>query len=380
MGGCGSSSSSSLKAPADIKAAIDINTSTAQNAIALVRSGVNIFSATESKLATTALMTKVKETKATLAAKLKDTTETGSETSTQDCDISGSTTLTSSHTYTQKDNGGWSYTETMAYSFNHCINGTPQSRQSINGKIMESMTYGYNADANLSEESYSVDYDYVVLYDSNETEASHSETWNAVVERTWNADGDYVTSATAPGEEQMLKAKGYLKMVDVNSSGEVESGFRQEIDITAGDMRLYDDTYWKEYANGFNSFYETSGGVEEFANGIYFKNFKIETHSDGADEENTTVSGTVGSSCLGGSVAFSTAPVMQSNQQTYFDEFDNHGGNVLPYAGMVTMKGNGTATVAFESNASNYTSATLVAPDGTSTYGSWGSLATGLCD
>ena len=134
-------------------------------------------------------------------------------------------------------------------------------------------------------------------------------------------------------------------------------------------------------ANGFWAYYDTNASGVESLNGFdYYNDFKLEADMSGS-EENLSISGTMGTTCLGGTMTFATNPVVQQNQDDYFDGDDSHGSNVLPYTGVFSVSGGGhSATVTFEHNASNYTTATIAAPDGNATYDRWSDLAVGACD
>lgn len=384
MTGCSDDDSSKgASAPSEATTPIEINSTTAQNVAALLRNagGGPMAPAKSEQLAS------IKTRVAALKASGSD-----SGTDTYDCDISGTWTSAYSSTWTESPDGSWNSTYTGTDSYKNCVDnysGTNDVGDDLNMRVQNgtykwSNTGEYNSDTNRSKDSWSATNNMVDSRENNETSASRVYTSSDSYSATEEADGEYIYASNVT-RSYSYNVNGEYKRVDTNTSGDVVYGYRYEYGNMTQTQEEIMDYDLMEYvqstisANGFYSDYDTNSTGEYLADSAYFKNFVMSWSSDGANEGNMTVSGTVGESCLGGSVTLATAPVIQENQVDYFDGSDATGSNVLPYAGTLSMTGSATATLSFDADDTNHTTATVSIGDNNDTYTGWNTLAVGAC-
>ncbi|WP_345984767.1 hypothetical protein WCX49_09040 [Sulfurimonas sp. HSL-1656] len=380
MSGCGSSSSSGPSAPSELKTKATVDLSTVENALALLGSG-SITAASPASAAVAKVKTAINVKAAAAAGSGQD-----SYSYTYDCGISGTYSYSWETTYEYLDNGGWTETYKGKYSANHCIdnysttiNGEPTNRRFENGGGSYSHIATYSSDANMSKETWAWSDNHSYGYDNNETTTSRTYTYVSSGKETWEADGDYFDAAGVPAWSDTWQYVGTNKRVDVDSNGDVIDGWRDVFNEKWTEMGAQDGSHHKTMVDGFYSYYETNAsGVESMTGGAYYNDFVVETYTSGS-EDNITISGTYGTSCLGGAVTFSTNTVVQSNQDDYFDGGGAHGSDVLPYAGSVSVSAGGSAMVDFDANASMYSTVTISATDGNATYSSWSDIPVGTC-
>ena len=384
MSGCGSSSSSGPSAPSEIKTATTIDLATVGSALSMLyNGGITAAGAPASKVKTAAA-----DIKAAIQAKVAAGGDSGqsSYSYTYECGISGTYTYSQEQTYDYPADGGWTETYVYSYKYDHCIdntsttvNGEPVNRSFDNGLYSYSYSGTYNVDNNMTKENWKWSDNRSWGYDNNETSTSRTYTAKNTGQQTWEADGEYYDATGVPEWSSTWDYSGSYKRVDVNSSGDVNGGYRNVFNETWTDSGAQDNSHYKTMVNGFYTEYDTdSSGVESLTWNEYYKDFVFESYMSGS-EENITVNGTYGTTCLGGTVKFKTNPVVQSNQDDYFDGDGSHGSNVLPYAGTVTVSGDGSATVGFDANASMYSTVTITAPDATATYSRWSDIPVGSC-
>ncbi|WP_345969441.1 hypothetical protein WCX72_08830 [Sulfurimonas sp. HSL1-6] len=383
IGGCGSSSSGP-SAPSEIKAATSIDLATVESALSMLYNG----GITAASAPASTMKAAVADIKTAIQAKVAAGSGSGenSYSYTYDCQISGTRTNSYESSYDYPAEGGWTETYKYTYRYDHCIdnssatiNGEPANRYFENGTYSYTNSATYSIDSNMSKETWSWSDNRSYGYDNNETTTSRTYTRKNNGKETWEADGDYFDATGVPAWSDTWHYSGSDKRVDINSSGKVSGGERNVYNETWTDSGAQDNSHYKTMADGFYSHYETdANGVESLTGGEYYNNFVMEVYANGS-EENITISGTYGTTCLGGSVTFKTDPVVQSNQDDYFDGDGLHGNNVLPYAGTVTVSGSGSATVGFDANASMYSTVTIVAPDGNATYSRWDDIPAGTC-
>lgn len=386
MSGCGDDSSSGPSAPADLTSLTEVNVSSVQNAIAFL----GWFSPMSASAPKTKAAEQIAAIKTEIATKIATIKDSGGDSYsyTYDCSISGTWGYSYKSTYDYKTDGSWTETYTSTYQANNCVdnysgtvNSEPVNRYFQNGNNSYSRSATYNSDANMSNETWQWSDNYSYGYDNNGTKTSRTYTYQSNGNETWSADGEYFDATGNPSFTDTWNYVGTRKRVDVNSSGAVNGGERDVFNEHNTWSGTQDGNYGKRTMHGFYAEYSTdSAGVETITGGEYFDNFVMEYTTSG-NETNATISGKAGSLCLGGSMNFSTSPIIQQNQVDYMNDLNNTGGDVLPYAGVLTMKGDGgTGTVTFAADATMHTSATVVAPDGNATFGRWSTLAVGACD
>lgn len=378
--GCGSSSDSksSPTAPSDVTAPLAMDLNATKNVMALATQGIGIFRAS-SKVSAIAENVKTK------ALAISDAGgDSGTETF--DCTVSGTRTQSWNTSWSETD-AGWSETVSETTTYNHCvdnynttINGEDTNLRTYNGSSTYSRTGEYDNVEDVSKMSISGSDNYTETYESNETLTSRTRTSTGTINLNEEADGTWLMSTSEPAYNFSIALNITDNSTDVNSTGSTVGGEEVIYALTMTSEGLQDDTYGKDTANGFYSAYDiNSSGDKVLMYSDYFGNYMEEYTSDGANEHNMTVTGTRGSTCLGGSVTVATNLTIQENQQDYQDENNNTGSSVLPYSGVITLTGTGASMITFDHNETNNTSATVSIDDVNTTFGTWGTLADGPC-
>ncbi len=387
MTGCSSDDNNGgAVAPAEITAAVDLNSSTLKTAIYMLRSiSNNKLPAPQLATATT-------------------TTGGGHENNsyTYDCDVSGSYTETYTYSWDgvqDADHGdelgmSWSWTETETTTYNNCLDeyaytnnysGDLMTHRLRTGSYSLEKTNSYDLDTNTSKQTNVWSDNYSYAYENNESEATMIYIYNQNRTRTsvWAGESYRDTYYLADGASYNYQdvRNGLDSRVDTNSTGSIIYGYKTEKgnynEVQEGVKSVSD----KYTVNGFSSSYDmNTSGEWVLSGGKSFSNFVITSTANGTDEDNMTVSGKMGSACIGGSVTFATAPVLQQDQVNYFNTYSTNNNYTLPHAGAMTVSGTGSATVTFDSNESNYTSAIISGIDDVNeTVGSWYDLAVQTC-
>ncbi len=382
MTGCSSDSdnkSSIPSAPAEATTPLEINTTTVQNVMALLQNGGG--GPMSSQLAK-------------IQAKVAALKASGNENSTDsyNCDISGTWTSTYTASWSDSPDGSWSSTYAYTDTYNNCIDnysGTNDVGDELNMRV-QSGTYSwvntgeYNSDTNRSKDSWSGTSNIVTSYENNETSASKVYTSADSYSGSREADGDYVYASNVSYSSSSF-ISGEYKRVDTNTTGDTVYGYRyvygnyKTSNEETMDYNIGEYVHSKLTADGHYTNYDTNSSGEYLDYSHYFKNFVMESTSDGANENNMSANGTIGDTCLGGSVTLSTAPVIQENQIDYLDGSEATGLNVLPYAGGASMTGSTTAAISFAADDTNHTSATVTIGETNTTYVRWSDLAVGDC-
>lgn len=382
MTGCSSDSDDAATpgptAPTDVTAKIDVNLTTTQNAIALVRNGIGLFS--NAKIAAIKADVKAK------ALALKDSGGNGGSWS-YDCQISGSTGNVWSSEWSNNPDGSWSNTNSATYTAKNCVdnysgtvNGEAVNLYKENGTRTYTNSDEYDASGNLTTISNSSADNFSYSYEHNETLTSRTYTNTLSTSFIDIADGIVpMISADAPAFSHSAKLIGTNDQVDINSTGSTIAGWENAYNFSMSNEGLQDGTYDIDSANGFVANYDINAtGDKVLTYSDSYNNYVEEHTSDGANESNTTISGTRGNTCLGGSATFATTLIIQENQVDYLDGNDNTGNNVLPYSGVVTLSAVGTATLTFDNN-TTHSDANLTAGDESAVYTRWVDLAVGTC-
>jgi hypothetical protein len=403
MAGCNSSSSGSgVNTPADLSKPAEMNISQARKAITLAKEGPfninSMSSASTSQIAS----------KLTAIQQAADVLHKGTYSTTYQCDVSGSYTVS----------GQWEYQYSSSYSgtwvascqmndckttgdalnnpefYSYCVipafmalggigQTTAQTTLTLTGSNNVNWQTSYDADKNVSSSDITVKYNnFTVTMDDNESNNSMSLAAN--FSTSWKESGDgthYLSSmpimsrdsADKPSYSYLTNLSGKIKFV--MTDGIHLEGYLLDGNLKATEDGLQDHTQFKDVINGYVAFYSMSGSESNTTMivGYAWNNF---THSGttAGSEDNDTYSGSVGSKCLGGSVAFTTNNTLQTNTNVYDNNESGSSYDTLPYEGNLTLKGTSSATVMFDSNESNYTTATVSASDVNETFGSWGSL------
>ena len=388
--GCSSSDDSSSpasgpSAPSEITTPVELNSSSVRNAMALLTS--TRFSSSP-------------ERSAAFEAKFGSSANTGSKsgTDTYDCEITGTQTDTwskswSNSSYSSWGNGdestSWKSEGSGTTTYNNCTsysNGTTHDGNSTNIRIRNgSSSYNYvnsfDADTNRSLESNSNSDNYTTSYEDNESAVGYKYTYAQTYSyRSEWSGNDYEWNTHTGVIKDSRNVNGTRQREDLNDTGDVYYGYRE----VSGDLQLASEyengVYETSTANGFDTRYDTNTSGEFLTYGSSYSNFKFNLTENG-DESNITVSGTLGSTCLGGSVTYATNPVVQENQIDYFaGDGVTNGNSVLPYTGVLTLTGAGSSTITFSHDDANNTSAVISASDGDLTVDTWNDLAIGTCN
>ena len=385
MTGCNSDddavAATGAEAPAELTAPIDINYTSIKNAMYVATSMAN------SKLPVPML------------AVVADTGSGKENTSdTYDCDISG--TYTDTYTYSwsgvdgaqHSDGNGldWTWTENYTTKYNNCVDTYSSTQWPLyldmatrtrNGSDSWEMTNSYDVDTNTSKQKMVTSDNYTDAREDNESEASVVYTYDKARTRTRVWEGDVYADAEITGASYSYTdfKNGFEMREDTNTTGSIVYGDK----TVKGNYSETKEGVWDETAtyaaNGFTTSYDiNASGEMELDGGKSFKKFAITTTANGADEDNITISGTIGNSCLGGSVDFGTAPVVQSDEVNYFSDLIDPTVDVLPHAGAFSV---GTASVAFSVYDTNKTQAVItgVEADANETVLNWTDLAIQNC-
>lgn len=383
MTGCSSDDDKSgATAPSEISGVVEMNATSAKNAIYALTDGG-------------ASMTARRAARQALAAKLAPAQASGSDNAsyTYDCDISGSYSYTYASNYTGNYGSGESWSNDYAYSYkyNNCVDNysstitidgvaEPVTQRSYNGTYSYTGHNEYNADTNMSKDSYSSSDNYTQSYEHNETSTSRLYTYNTTYSSTGESEGEGWSGSADATFKYTWSDNGEYSRLDTNSTGSLRYGYKYIYgNQTGSEEGVQDYSHGTYTENGFYANYDINDSGEfEFDYGYNYDHFTM-TYSEAGNESNNTVSGGYGDECLGGTVTFATAPVVQENQADYFDGDDSTGGNVLPYAGGVTMTGTSTASVAFTSDDTNHTSALLSVGGSDENLTRWSDLAVQNC-
>lgn len=286
----------------------------------------------------------------------------------QPCEISG--TVTYIENYTDDANG---FTDEWSTVWDNCVetDSWPSSIDGIELNIRtsngtRSSMYSYSNDGNRSIDHFSGADNYTQVYENNET-----QTVSRTYTRQMSIEGTYEWNDTY--RSMMMRQDGMEMQVDVNSSGDTIPVYKNVAE------NFIIEEY--ELVDGSEGFMSADGGMSYYWQGtaedaIYFGNFMYEW-SRVNQEKMVLINGTAGSLCLGGSVSATTTTAMKENQVDYFDGSGNTGSNVLPYDGNISLTGadSVTATVGFDTNDTNHTSATVTIGDAEpTTYTSWSDM------
>lgn len=360
--GCGSSDDAvanpaAITAPDEVKQAIDLNQSTIQNIMAYIR-----YSAGSAAIP------------APQKAPQPDSNVTG--TYTYDCGLAGTSTSTYVNTYLNEDDGSWTskydYTDTYdncTYSTTYSPGSFTANRRTLNGT--QHYYYGTHYDNATGVTHYfnGGNDNYTNVYDNNETDLGLTSYTYA---NTLTGNHIYYPDGSGRTDER----DGERSNLDINATGDIVGGSRYTYDRYT--IVLSQTSSSEEFtANG--SFTRTNynpDGTSYLNTADYYEKFAFS--SAGATQQNITISGKVGTLCLGGSVSFATDQIVREDQVNYLDENNVSGSNVLPYSGTVTLTGTSQATVIFDNNVT-HTNAVVHIGDTNATYGGWSTLATGPC-
>ena len=370
---------SGASAPSEITKGVELNTSVTNNAMALLGSAMNELP----DLAPARMASRLAALQVTRSSNSDNSTRT------YQCDISGSYTNTS-YTKTTGDRDdkpkeSWSYEHHWSVTYDDCVDNYSGVNyvgdtldQSIRDGVLDGSEYSeYNSDTNRSKDNYSSNRSYSIIYRSSSTEATITNVYDDNM--SWQAEAEgtdlYGDNVDFTGH---FTLNGTKEMYHTNTSGDKVAGIGTR-EVSGGFSISSERVYTPAKAtstlamNGFTTQYETNSTGEHVIEGEYYDNYKVTAVKVG-DEQTTTMSGTLGSTCLGGSVTVSVDPIIKENDVTYHDQ--------LPYDGKATLKGSNTSTVTFSvrSDDNTKTQATVQVDDGPLTqFNDWNTLATGKC-
>ena len=366
-------------APAAVTTPVEMNQSNVQNSVALLDSTMNNMSV-NAKIAAKHASVEAKMTtvKATVMAE-------GPVSNEYNCSVSGKYTETYEYVYLPPDgSGSWSDTYTDTVVYDNCVDNTSMMVDGVTLNLVTNTgswswgySYGYNGDTNLSYDSNSYTDTYQNVYDTNLTEGDMtSRTYSYNSTGSWNssADGEgMMTSVEAPAYYNSSSDKGTDSMTDTNSSGHEINGYRDDFDETYSFAMAQDNSHGEMNGDGFYAYYESNATGETLVYSEYLDNFTM-TFADQGNESNSTIDGTIGDTCLGGSTTFATVVTVQENQADYWSDANMSGPDVLPHDGNLTLTGSTSATLGFWTYDQNRTQARVEAPDQNKTYKNWTEL------
>ena len=307
-------------------------------------------------------------------AEVQDANFAGAAGEPEPCDISGFVTYTEIITDTP-DAFGSEYKTTWDNCVNEdyygSVDGVDMNRETRNGTKTDYWLESDNADTNVSSSSWGGADNYTAVYENNET-AVVSRNVSSTYKMDWNHE---IKSEDQADDFRRFTfiADGMRESKEVNASGDIISSSKNVAEnFSTEEYALLDESAGTFTANGGMSYYYD--GIAEDA--IVFDNYLYEwTRMN--QEKTVVINGSAGNLCLGGSVSLQTTTTMRENQVNYFDGSGESGSDVLPYDGNISLTGANsvTATVGFDSNESNYTSATVSIGGGESqTYDSWSAM------
>ena len=366
----GDKKASGPSAPSKVTAPAELNTSSAHNAVALIYRTGSIRPAP----------------KKDWGGRGGDGNVSESSTDVRDCDISGTETTTRSTTRIDNGDAGWSRMDSASYTFDNCIDYDDvygYDKRTRNGVRSETVEDAYSAETDTQTTHAYGHLNYTDFYENNTTQKSRQQTYTDLTR-------EFKGSVTDSLERRVLyrAENGEDKYIETDVNGNVIDGKRRVYSINGTEERIADVS--KEYtANGFFAHYETnSTGDESLKESDYYSNYTVHWYKpdtgDDSDnrEEAVTVNGTIGSTCLGGSITITTDPVVHSNQYAYFDKDGNNpnesqkSSSVLPYSGKQTISGANSATIIYDFNSTKNTSATITIGEESMKYGTWDEFLT----
>ena len=391
--GCSSSDDSSSpasgpSAPAELSSPMEMNGTSAKNAMYGLKNNASPAAARRAA------------SKAEFAALAASRVASGGDsgTDTYNCGVSGTYTYSYSSSYTgnpgSTDGSSWSDDYSQTYTANNCVdnysssisNGEPVNLQTDNGTGGYSYHNEYNADTNISKHSYSSSDNYTTVYENNETgmeSVSRTRTNTRTRSNYSEQKGQGWTGSAEATWKSNWTRSGERSSVDVNSTGSKFYGYKKVWGNQSGSEEgVQDDSNGKFTQNGFYAYYDMNDSGEwNYVRGSNYVNF-VTVYSDAGNESNITLNGGYGDDCLGGTVNFTTSTLIQENTVDYQStDATATGDEILPYTGKLTMSGTSTATVTFKHDESNNTSATLNVNDSDETPDPvrWNQLAVQNC-
>ena len=389
MVGCsddGSTTSPSGPAiPSEISAALEMNATSARNAIYAIKAGgaaPAVRRAPPSAAAQTDLLMRVAN-------------GTDSSTSTYSCDISGSHTHIYSYGFSGVPRAGtgesWSEEEKNIDIYDNCIDIQSSSiliagvAETVNirrrnGRKERSYQDAYNADTNITTHITFESNDYTTIDENNQTLTSRTYTSTHTRRFSSKEDGETWTGTASAAWSTTTSDDGEIVTLDTNSSGILRQGNRLLYGALTIEQEGRQDYSWgRSSRNGFFARYDiNSSGDLQLSSTYRFVSF-VSEFSSSAQEYNLSVNGSYGDECLGGTVAFKTAALIEEDSVRYLDGDGNTGSNVLPYTGKLTMSGSSTATVTFTADATDHTSALLSVDNNDINVTRWSDLSVRSC-
>ena len=372
-------------APSEFTKGVELNTSVTTNAMALISSAMDNAM---SKLAPSRLAPKMS------ATKIARSSESENSSITTPCEVSGSYTYERVYTTTgdheDQPDESWSEKRHNSISYDNCVDnysGVNFIGESLDQVVRNGVGWDegpidsyreYNKDSNRSKQEISGSMNYSEVYRSSTTKATITTLFDLSYRQKIAYDGTDLDRDDINISHETTE-NGTMELYQTNAAGERIAGVGER--VVYGDIRFTGEqiataskTTTVSDMNGFAAAYETNSTGEHVVSGKYYNNYHVGTVKVG-DEQNTTVSGTIGGSCLGGSVTVAVDPVIRDNEVIY-------GEDQLPYAGKATLTGSNTATITFSvvSETPPKTQATVQVDDGPLTqFDDWASLATGEC-
>jgi len=349
-------------APSEVSTPVELNASVARNAMALIYWNGGVKPSPVRK--------------GNPGGNDGNTSEGGTEV--RDCDISGTETTTYSYIETDDGNGGGSEIDTESVQYDNCIDNdeSPYDTRTYNGTYTwtDEESYDAKSDTHVNR-TYTFD-NYTDFRENNNSKISERVTYSNYMMEEKEISKEEISFA-----QQIMNYDGEYKKVLTNDDGNVTGGERTVYGALSMTIELVKNDHnalvsKKFTANGFESNYETnSTGDETLEDGIYVSNYMIHwykpDYENNSNEEAVSVSGTIGGTCLGGSITISTDPLVRSNHNDYFDKDGHQGSSVLPYSGQQHISGTNSATVAYDFNSTMNTSATVTIGNESKKYGTW---------
>ena len=211
------------------------------------------------------------------------------------------------------------------------------------------------------------------MTETSESRVNHS-TLNADYEST--ESGSMLMAPAAGSYESNGYLNGLYEQTITDESGTVVDGYKDQYAKLKGEMtEEYNEGVYTSSmtADGSWNHYDRNASGDTLTEGLYFNNL-VYTGMEVGNENNETVNGTVGSTCMGGAVTLATTETIQMNDQAYTNACDESVGssNTLPYSGTVTIKGDGMATALFDNNTTHsYLTVFSDANETNSTFDCW---------
>lgn len=371
--GCGSSSSNggggSGTTPESLTQEVTVTNETGAQVMALLPNAMGVSPLSE-----------VQADMATKVAELKESAGTNEEGS-YDCDISGSYSYKYNYSESESADGTYSYEDNYSYSYDNCVDNTSYGYSegtynliTYDGDGVYKYTRSYNPDSNLTKYKRVSSDNYSYTYEDNTTGWTKEYVYQLSYNQESTSEGEYYIGFKAPAPINgtfSSKNDGLYSRLSMDENGTVYEGYKYEYVnlIETGSVTENEES---TTLNGSYARYDVNETGDHMTEGFFYKDFVVETVESGYDT-NLTANGTMGNSCLGGAVKITTTATVQMNDVNFTNSCDGSSYNTLPYAGVVTLDGNGSATLTSDNNGTHTTLTVTSDANGTteSTFNCW---------